>query len=335
MLGKGAGGLGLPAAVGVGYVAMTAKWKDLVTMEIPAGLLVVAVVAVPWYLAMFARHGHPFTDELIFQHMYKRAFEHVHDTNLGDDVSFRYYVWQLGYALFPWSGFAALGLVWWKSQRDPDSRETAAVFFVTWFVLAFGLFAAMPTKFHHYIFPAVPPTAVLTGVALDRLLGHGGIARRLAPYLAVVGSGAWMMLYGCAHLALSILHSSQPGLWGGGTLVLAGFGVASLGAHRFGLRDAKREELTDSSARHESSMIGGPGIAGALIITLVGRDLIASDGDLQGEQRLLGLFTYNYHRAWPPSLDFGGALAGTAGFVAMLLFGLTFRFLRRHIVVML
>ena len=39
--------------------------------------------------------------------MYKRAFSHVHDTNAGDDTSFRYYVWQLGYGLFPWTGIAA------------------------------------------------------------------------------------------------------------------------------------------------------------------------------------------------------------------------------------
>ena len=29
---------------------------------------------------------------------------HVHDTNEGDDTSFRFYIWQLGYALFPWTG---------------------------------------------------------------------------------------------------------------------------------------------------------------------------------------------------------------------------------------
>ena len=57
--------------------------------------------------------GSPFTDRLIFHDMFNRALHHVHDTNEGDDTSFRFYMWQLGYALFPWTGFAPLGLLWW------------------------------------------------------------------------------------------------------------------------------------------------------------------------------------------------------------------------------
>ena len=53
-------------------------------------------MCLPWYVQMYMRHGAPFTDRLLFHDMYKRAFVHVHDTNTGDDVSFRYYVWQLG-----------------------------------------------------------------------------------------------------------------------------------------------------------------------------------------------------------------------------------------------
>ena len=63
----------------------------------------------------------PFTDRLLFHDMYKRAFVHVHDTNAGDDVSFRYYVWQLGYGLFPWTGLAAAGLLWWARLRNTSS----------------------------------------------------------------------------------------------------------------------------------------------------------------------------------------------------------------------
>ena len=49
---------------------------------------------------MYVRHGSPFTDLLIFHDMFNRAFSHVHDTNEGDDTGIRYYLWQLGYALF-------------------------------------------------------------------------------------------------------------------------------------------------------------------------------------------------------------------------------------------
>ena len=73
---------------------------------------------------MFLRHGPPFIDRLIMHDMYNRAFEHVHDTNHGDDTSFSYYIWQLGYGLFPWTGLSAGGLLWWLRRAD-RSRDQA------------------------------------------------------------------------------------------------------------------------------------------------------------------------------------------------------------------
>ena len=37
-------------------------------------------------------------------------------------------------------------------------------------LFAFALVTFMGTKFHHYIFPAVPPLAMLLGIALDEML---------------------------------------------------------------------------------------------------------------------------------------------------------------------
>ena len=42
--------------------------------EIVGGLLIVLAVALPWYVAMYVRHGPPFTDRLIFHDMFNRAF---------------------------------------------------------------------------------------------------------------------------------------------------------------------------------------------------------------------------------------------------------------------
>src|SRR5262249_37604515 len=95
MLGKGAPGLLLPIVAALGFVGVTARWKDLTRMELVCLVLIVGCVGLPWYVQMFMRHGPPFIDRLIMHDMYKRAFVHVHDTNSGDDTSFRYYVWQL------------------------------------------------------------------------------------------------------------------------------------------------------------------------------------------------------------------------------------------------
>ncbi|EYF05570.1 ArnT family glycosyltransferase [Chondromyces apiculatus] len=253
---KGPAGAGLPVLCALVYVAVSGRYRDLLKMEIPAGLLLLASFALPWFVAMYARHGQPFTDRLLFHDMYKRAFTHVHDTNDGDDVSFRFYLWQLGYAMFPWTGLVPVALTRWLRLRERTADETkglinatssddaettqsdAAVFLAMWFFFAFALFSLMLTKFHHYILPALPPAAMLTGVLLDDALTR------------VKGRAADM----------------------------------------------------------DRVLLGAAAVGGAILVALVGRDLAMVREGQPSQGRLLHLFTYNYKRVWPATLDFSTAL---------------------------
>jgi len=82
-LAKGPAGLGLPVLCALMYIVTTKRWSALFDLEIASGALIVAVVALPWYIASYVRHGTAFTDELLFNDMINRAFSHVHDTNEG------------------------------------------------------------------------------------------------------------------------------------------------------------------------------------------------------------------------------------------------------------
>ena len=242
---KGPAGLVLTAASMIVYVCATRRWSEIPRLEIGSGLLMLGALVLPWLVAMYVRHGSAFTDELFFHDMYNRAFDHVHDTNDGADTSFTYYVWQLGYALFPWTGFAPLGLLFWCRQRAGNVEEGAtprrqdvSILLLAWFLLTFGLFSVMGTKFHHYIFPAVPPAAMLIGITLDRMLGRSDESGASAP-------------------------------------------------------DA-----------YERAMLGAACIGAALVCALVGRDLASTAStDQPGPIHLLQLFTYQYHRGWPGTLD--------------------------------
>ncbi len=237
-MGKGPAGVVLPGGVAFAYLLFTRRLRVLLSLEILPGVLMVAAMVLPWYLAMYARHGKLFIDELVLKNMVGRTLEHIHDTNVGDDTSFRYYIWQLGYAFFPWSGLVAAATLWWARTREHDEDgHDPSTFLVTWLFLAFALFTTMLTKFHHYIFPAVPPAAMLTGLWLDRT------TRR--------SEGA----------------SPEAGAEG-----------------------------------HDRLMLGGLAVLGAVLVAAVGRDLVAN-GDYIGQARLLGLFTYLYHRAWPETVD--------------------------------
>jgi 4-amino-4-deoxy-L-arabinose transferase-like glycosyltransferase len=351
-LGKGPAGFGLPVLVTFAYVAATRNWQKLTSLEILGGLLIVLVVSVPWYVAMYVRHGPFFTDQLIFQHMYKRALTHIHDTNEGDDVSFRYYVWQLGYGLFPWTGLVPAGLLYWLRRRDDADRGQGdvSVFLAMWFVFAFALFTAMPTKFHHYVFPAVPPAAMLTGIFLDRLMGAkclaSGSARRLLAYFACLGCASLSLLIGISRLFPGSIGGDLPerasDVRPASPVVAAawisfGFALAIAAAFKLRVKEEPPDPTGEPARQHEDAMLGGVAIASAVVVGLVGRDLTVGPpaSDVVGQARLLDLFTYSYHRLWPDTLDWSGFLAAVAIWAAALSLGFIVVSLRRHIAVML
>jgi 4-amino-4-deoxy-L-arabinose transferase-like glycosyltransferase len=361
-LGKGPAGFGLPLCVTFLYVAATRKWTKLLSLEIVSGLLIIAAVALPWYVAMYVRHGHAFTDRLIFHDMYKRAMVHVHDTNEGDDVSFRFYIWQLGYALFPWTGLAPAALVWWARRRDDAAQGEGdvSVFLATWFVFAFGLFTAVLTKFHHYIFPAVPPIAMLTGILVDRLLGPGSLHRdgrtsilgrslsNALLYFGGMGAACLALLYGLTLMFPGTISGFVPregtaapaSPWLGLFVIAIGLGVFVACLRKLARGADAPPAATRDAARafsHEEVLLAGVAVAAAIVMAIVGRDLAAKSGprDTLGQVRLMHLFTYNYTRQLPESLDFGAVLAAVAVLGAALCLLLMVARLRRHIVVLL
>jgi 4-amino-4-deoxy-L-arabinose transferase-like glycosyltransferase len=366
---KGPAGFALPMICAFAYVCTKKKWSELARFEILSGVLIILCVALPWYVAMYVRHGSPFTDRLIFHDMFNRAFHHVHDTNEGDDTGFRFYIWQLGYALFPWTGLAALGLIWWlrKSDEADAGRGDASVFLAWWFLFGFALFSFMGTKFHHYIFPAVPPAAMLTGVVLDEMIGTRRLAKRgsLPLYLVGVTGGIAIAVAGIARFWPGEIGGAK-----GSTLTPASYGMGAvlfaLGAaivvlvlinfrgkdeeqkdavppaeteldptqapYRAGLKEAAPDPIAHDRSMHESVMIGGAAVAGALTLALVARDLaIKPDGaDQPGAIRLLHLFTYNYRRPWPDTLDFSAILTAFGVAAVLLSLVLAVRKIRPH-----
>ena len=269
---KGPEGLAIPAAaVGI-WIAVTKRWKELLQFEIATGLLVACALVLPWFIASYIRHGTPFTDELIFHDMINRTLEHVHDTNQGDDTSIRFYIWQLGYALFPWTGLAPLGLLYWLRRskgvgQAEHAKYDVAIILFGWALIAFALVTFMGTKFHHYILPAVPPIAMLIGIALDDMLGG-----------------------------------------------------------------ESKGQVAETA--HERAMLGAAAIGGALVTLLVGRDLYLehSEGTEPGAIRLLQLFTYNYSRVWPDTVDLSSALRSFTIVSAVVLVGFASWRLRKHAV---
>lgn len=182
---KGPAGLVIPAA-GAMVVVLHRGWRVLLRLEIVAGLALTLVMVGPWYLAVYARHGRGFLDELVLRHMLGRTLGHLHDTNDGEDVGLVYFLRQIGYATFPWCGLLPFAFAQTRSMgRRPVAIARALMFGAG--LAAFALVSAMRTKFHHYMLITLPPFAALLGIWLAE--------RRRGRWRVVVAIGSAAILY--------------------------------------------------------------------------------------------------------------------------------------------
>lgn len=164
---KGPLGLVLPASVFLADVVSRKRFGELaLSSERLMGLTAAALAILPWYVALYARHGRLFYDDLVLRHMFGRALEHLHDVNELEETGLRYYFAQLGYGALPFVAMLPAALV-------GSLRDARRLSLLVWAGLAFAIVTTMKTKFHHYVFPVVPPLAMLVGVECARARVRG------------------------------------------------------------------------------------------------------------------------------------------------------------------
>jgi len=190
-LAKGPLGLLLPGLVVGGYLLSTREWRRLREVVAPGALVAFAIVALPWYVAILRDQGRHFLDVFILSHNVQRFTSTIHN----HPGPFWYYLPVLLLGLFPWSGLAIPGLI-----RSELRESRADRFVLLWLVLPFVFFSLAASKLPGYILPCVPPLAILTGRAADRLIREGATPERWL-------SGRVVALVG---LALGALFAAAP-----------------------------------------------------------------------------------------------------------------------------
>jgi len=157
------------------YMLFARDWHLLLRCGVLWGGPLFLLVASPWYVVMSLFGGRDdegltFVQRFWFHDNLNRVGKGVH----GDRGGLGYYVEQLAYGMFPWSAVLPAALVHAvgfdvRAPDGPDRSRRAIVFIVLWAVWTFVFFSASETKFHHYIFPAVPALAVLAAHWLAHL----------------------------------------------------------------------------------------------------------------------------------------------------------------------
>lgn len=160
LLAKGPIGFGFPALI-VGLWLLAQKkftWRPIMALRWTWGIPLACAVGLPWYLYMAHVHGADFINTFLGYHNLVRFAEPEH---VGKDHWWLYLV-VLAAGCFPWSG-AAAGML---SRFGAWRRDPARLYLFVWAGFIFIFFSLSSTQLFSYIFPALPPLALLSAMYL-------------------------------------------------------------------------------------------------------------------------------------------------------------------------
>lgn len=147
----------------------------LARMHASWGVPLCLAIAAPWYVFMTLRHGWHYWYTFIFFHHLGRAAGEI---NLPAGT-FDFYLRNLGFALYPWTGFFIAGLVPFIAHCHPhrSAPERRNLYVLCLIAAPLAFFMLSGTKFAHYVFPLIPASAVVVAASLVWLMrGNHGAA---------------------------------------------------------------------------------------------------------------------------------------------------------------
>ena len=176
ILAKGPLGAVLPASITLAHAAARSRSLDgalkaMGRLKVWSGLLIVALIAAPWYITVsLATHGAFAREFFLTQNLGRMAgTTHTHhNTQL-----WFYLPYFLGGCL-PWSLLLVpMSTLWrrlWSRRHCPTRRAALLTYSAVWLTLMLAFFSLVPTKLPTYILPAVPALAAICGVYLDTVI---------------------------------------------------------------------------------------------------------------------------------------------------------------------
>ncbi len=167
VLSKGLIGVVLPALVIGPWLLAQGRWRDMLRLLNPLGLLVFAAVALPWHLLMQQRYPDFFDYFIVEQHFRRYA------TTGFNNAQPWWFMWGvLPLLTLPWSAGlpALLRQLWLERGAAPgttsDPRWTGLM---VWWAFVVLLFFSLPaSKLVGYIMPAVAPFCALLAMPFLR-----------------------------------------------------------------------------------------------------------------------------------------------------------------------
>jgi 4-amino-4-deoxy-L-arabinose transferase-like glycosyltransferase len=235
-LAKGPVALVLPGAVIGLFLLWQRELRRLWSVQLLRGLLVWALIAVPWFGLVGSETKGEFLRGFFLKHNVDRYLAPME----GHHGSIFYHVISLLLGFLPWSVF--LGPALWYAFRKEDAQTrrhgdaenersprlrvsvSSCRFLLCWIAVYFVFFSLSQTKLPNYILPLYPAVALLTASFLERWRRGDLVMAGWLPHIglvcwALVGVGLVPVLLGAAGIiavpALDgrYLEGLEKGLW--------------------------------------------------------------------------------------------------------------------------
>ena len=188
VLSKGLIGLLLPGLVLFVWIAYTWQWRKILSLPWVSGLVLFAVVALPWFV--LAAHEHP---DMLAYMFGKHQFGRYTATTFNNARPWWFYGLAVTVLLFPWIFFAlADGVQRLRQRMTPsvanDQRAWVSLCWI-WVLAILGFFSIPNSKLIGYALPVMPALAVLAACWWERHWAEKAWGPWLFAVLSLVGVG--------------------------------------------------------------------------------------------------------------------------------------------------
>ena len=204
---KGYVGFALPLIIVCTFIISTKKWKLFKAMNLPAGMLIILAIGLPWYFVMYKLHGAKYLNHIFVRETIMRIFYAPgNETGLAFlriyFKRFFYYIPILIGWFAPHSLFLPTAIIDAFKSKNTYSREKDSYkLILSFFFGIFVFFTLISVKEYHYMLPIAPASALIVARYLLNLQERGIQFRSLGfriPFLLITiiyTGGVAILLY--------------------------------------------------------------------------------------------------------------------------------------------
>ncbi len=210
VLSKGPVGIVLPVLIVGTFLWYVGQLRStLKEMQLLQGLAIIAVVTLPWFVAITQVHGQEYINNFFGYHNIQR-YTSVVSNHPGP---WYYFFPVIFVGLIPWSSYLPLAIArleFWKRRywQKQGRQQQLGLFCLFWLGTVFIFFSLSSTKLPSYILPSMAAGIILIALLWLEQLSPGAINKKSTPFIIST------VIYILFLVALAIASFIAPSLLG-------------------------------------------------------------------------------------------------------------------------